>query len=166
MFAGNLDVMPIRVAVIANGDGLAIDHCVFFNCQNSVVFWEAEGEQAIMILCVNCLVYENNYSGVWTTTNTADDFEFHHNIIANGRTGWVRDNNSTHNYQIRDCIYANESKLTGNGGDDAINNDFLKMNNVQLTGKIDIEKDQSKNNYLQMKENSFGSELKAGLFKK
>jgi hypothetical protein len=40
------------------------------------------------------------------------------------------------------------------------------MNNVQLTGKTDIEKDQSKNNYLQLKENSFGSELKAGLFKK
>ena len=29
-----------------------------------------------------------------------------------------------------------------------------------------IEKDQSKNNYLQLKHGSFGSELKAGLFKK
>jgi len=166
LFAGNLDVMPIRVAVIANGDGLAIDHCVFFNCQNSVVFWEAEGGTSYHDAMRYCLVYESNYSGVWTTTNTADDFEFHNNIIADSRTGWVRDNNSTHNYQIHDCIYANNSKLTGNGGDDAINDDFLKMNNVQLTGKIDIEKDQSKNNYLQLKEDSFGSGLKAGLFKK
>ena len=166
LFAGNLDVMPIRVAVIANGNGLAIDHCVFFNCQNSVVFWEAEGGTSYHDAMRYCLVYESNYSGVWTTTNTADDFEFHNNIIADSRTGWVRDNNSTHNYQIHDCIYANNSKLTGNGGDDAINDDFLKMSNVQLTGKIDIEKDQSKNNYLQLKEDSFGSGLKAGLFKK
>jgi len=166
LFAGNVDVMSIRVAVIANGNGLALDHCVFFNCQNSVVFWDAEGGTSYHNAMRYCLVYESNYSGVWTTTSTADDFEFHHNIIANSRTGWVRDNNSRHNYQIHDCIYANNIKFTGNGGDDAINNDFLKLDNVQLTGKIDIEKDQSKNNYLQLKEGSFGSELKAGLFKK
>jgi len=57
-------------------------------------------------------------------------------------------------------------KTTGNGGDSAINDDFLKMENVQLSGVLEIEKDQSKNNYLQLKEGSFGSELQAGLFKK
>ena len=57
-------------------------------------------------------------------------------------------------------------KTTGNGGDNAITNDFLKMENVQLSGIIEIEKDQSKNNYLQLKEGSFGSNLQAGLFKK
>ena len=51
-------------------------------------------------------------------------------------------------------------------GEGTTNNDFLEMNNVQLTGTIEIEKDQSKNNYLQLKQGSFGSELKAGLFKK
>jgi hypothetical protein len=47
-----------------------------------------------------------------------------------------------------------------------INSDFLKMENVQLTGTIEIEKDQGKKNYLQIKEGSFGSALKAGLFMK
>lgn len=40
------------------------------------------------------------------------------------------------------------------------------MDNVQLTGNVEIEKDQSQNNYLQLKDGSFGSELHAGLFKK
>ena len=38
LFAGNVDVLPVRVAVTANGNGLVLDHCVFYNCQNPVVF--------------------------------------------------------------------------------------------------------------------------------
>jgi hypothetical protein len=114
-----------------------------------------------------CLVYESNYSGVWTTGATADDLEFHHNIIANGRTGWIRDKDSPHYYKIHDCIIAANKNIAGYGnGEGTSINDFLKMDNVQVTGTIEIEKDQSKNNYLQLKQGSFGSELKAGLFKK
>jgi hypothetical protein len=166
LFAGNEDVLPIRVAVIANGHGLALDHCVFFNCQNPVVFWDAEGGTSYHNAMRYCLVYESNYSGVWTTGSTADDLDFHHNIIANCRTGWIRDKNSVHHYKIHDCIFAANKNMTGYGNGEATSNDFLKMSNVQVTGTVEIEKDQSKNNYLQLKPRSFGSELKAGLFKK
>jgi hypothetical protein len=166
LFAGNVDVLPIRVAVIANGHGLVLDHCVFFNCENPVVFWDAEGGTSYHNTMRYCLVYESNYSGVWTTGSTADDLEFHHNIIANSRTGWIRDKNSMHHYKIHDCIIAANKNMAGYGnGEGTTNNDFLKMDNVQLAGAIEIEKDQSKNNYLQLKQGSFGSELKAGLFK-
>jgi hypothetical protein len=166
LFAGNVDVSPVRVAVIANGHGLVVDHCVFYNCQNSVVFWNAEGGTSYHNAMRYCLVYEANYSGVWTTDQTGDDFEFHHNIIANSHTAWTKDNKSTHHYQIHDCIFANNIKLTANGGDNAIDTDFLKMENVQSTGMVEIEKDQSSNNYLQLKKDSAGSNLHSGLFKK
>lgn len=166
LFAGNVDVMPIRVAVIAKGNGLVVDHCVFFNCQNSVVFWDGEAGKSNQNVMRYCLVYGSNYSGVWTTTSTGNDFEFHHNIIANSRTGWIRDNGSIHVYQIHDCIITDNGKFTGNGGDKAIGDDFLQKDNVRLSGKIEIEKDQGKNNYLQLKEGSFGFELNAGLIKK
>ncbi|HYV53552.1 MAG TPA: hypothetical protein VE933_03090 [Chitinophagaceae bacterium] len=166
VFAGNMDVSPIRVAVIANGHGLVLDHCVFFNCQNPVVFWDAEGGTSYHNAMRYCLVYEGNYSGVWTTGSTADDLEFHHNIIANSRIGWIRDKNSTHHYKIHDCIIAGNQNVAGYGnGQGTTNNDFVTLDNVQLTGVIEIEKDQSKNNYLQLKEGSLGSNLKAGLFK-
>jgi hypothetical protein len=166
LFAGNVDVLPVRVAVIANGHGLVLDHCVFYNCQNPVVFWNAQDGTSYRNAMRYCLVYEANYSGVWTTTQTGDDFEFHHNVIANSRTAWIRDNDSSHHYQIHDCILTSNMKMTGDGGDIAINNDFLRMQNVQLSGVVEIEKDQSKNNYLQLKEGSCGSKLQAGLFKK
>ena len=165
LFAGNVDVSPIRVGVIANGHGLVLDHCVFYNCQNPVVFWNAQEGTSHHNAMRYCLVYEANYSGVWTTEQTGDDFEFHHNIITNSRTAWIRDNNSTHHYLIHDCIFTNNMKTTGNGGDNSIDNDFIKMENVQLTGIIEIEKDQGRNNYLQLKEGSLGSNLQAGLFK-
>jgi hypothetical protein len=165
LFAGNLDVLPIRVAVIANGHGLIVDHCVFYNCQNPVVFWEAEGGVSYHNSMRYCFVYEANYSGVWTTDQTANDFDFHNNIIAHSHAGWIRDNKSTHQYLIHDCIFADNMRLTGNGGDHTIDNDFLKMENVQLQGKIEIEKDQSKKNYLQLKDGSEGAYLHAGLFK-
>jgi hypothetical protein len=166
LFAGNVDVMPIRVAVIANGDGLVVDHCVFYNCQNPVVFWSAQEGTSYHNAMRYCLVYEANYSGVWTTSQTGDDFEFHHNIIAKSRTAWIRDDKSTHHYRIHDCIFTENMKTTGSGGDKVVNDDFLKMENVQLSGVIEIEKDQSKNSYLQLKEGSFGSNLRVGLFKK
>src|SRR6516164_5033242 len=166
LFAGNVDVLPVRVAIFGNGRGLVLDHCVFYNCQNPVVFGDVQDGTSSRNAMRYCLVYEANYSGVWTTTQTGDDFEFHHNVIANSRTAWIRDDSSTHRYQIHDCILTNNMKTAGNGGDNAINNDFLKMQNVQLSGAIEIEKDQSKNNYLQLKEGSFGSNLQAGLFKK
>ena len=170
LFAGNVDVMPIRVAIIANGHGLVVDHCVFFNCQNSVVFWEAEGGTSYRNAMRYCLVYNGNYSGVWTTSNTADDFEFHHNIITAGEAAWISDP-STHHYQAHDCIFSGNAATTkysfepGVSGT-ATGNGFLKTTNVQMKGAIEIEKDQGKNNYLQLKEGSFGSELKAGLLRK
>lgn len=170
VFAGNVDVSPIRVAVIANGHGLVLDHCVFFNCQNSVVFWDAEGGTSYHNAMRYCLVYGGNYSGVWTTKNTADDFEFHHNIIAAGEVAWISDPGS-HHYQAHDCIFAGNKSTTKYSYEPGVKgapagNGFLKTTNVQTTGTVEIEKDQAKNNYLQLKEGSFGSELKAGLFKK
>jgi hypothetical protein len=165
LFAGNMDVLPVRVAVFANGHGLVLDHCVFYNCQNPVVFGYGRDGTSYRNAMRYCLVYEANYSGVWTTAQTGDDFEFHHNVIAKSRSAWIRDDQSTHHYQIRDCVLTNNMKTAGNGGNDPISNEFLKMENVQLSGAVEIERDQSKNNYLQLKKNSVGSDLGAGLFK-
>ena len=169
LFTGDVDLLPVRVAAIANGHGFVLDHCVFYHCQNPVVFWEAEGGTSHHNAMRYCLVYGAYYSGVWTTNNTAEDFEFHNNIIANCGTGWIAEGG--HHYAIQDCIFSGNTYPVGFGSDAAGGKkpnslDFLQMKNVQLAGTIEIEKDQSKKNYLQLKEGSFGSTLKAGLFKK
>lgn len=172
LFVGNVDALPLHVGVIANGYGLVIDHCVFFNCKNPVVFWKNDGKSGSRNIMRYSLVYGSYFSGVWTTQGTdGDRFDFHHNIIANTSTVWVREKGSTRRYKASDCLFADFTNLAGFGsgplsGNDATSTDFLEMKNVQTTGSVTIEKDQSKRNYLQLAEGSAGSSLKAGLFKK
>jgi hypothetical protein len=172
LFAGNIDVLPLHVGVIAKGYGLIIDHCVFFNCKNPVVFWKSEGQAGSGNAMRYCLVYGGYFSGVWTTDGTnGDTFEFHHNIIANSSTVWVREKGSTKQYKAFDCIFSDYNHLAGYGsgplrGNNPTSSDFLTMERVILSGEILIEKDQSKANYLQLKAGSFGSDLGAGLFKR
>lgn len=172
LFAGNADVLPLHLGVIANGYGLVIDHCVFFNCKIPVVFWKNEGKNGIRSAMQYCLVYGGYFAGVWTTQGTnGEDFDFHHNIIANTSTVWIREKGSQRRYKASDCIFVNYKKLAGYGSgplSDSLPSptDFLEMKNVRTTGTVIIEKDQSKRNYLQLAEGSFGSDLHAGLFKK
>ncbi len=172
LFAGNVDVLPLHVGVIANGYGLVIDHCVFFNCKIPVVFWKNDGKTGSRSAMQHSLVYDGYFCGVWTTQGThGDEFDFHHNIIANTSTIWIREKGSTRRYKASDCIFTGYKKLAGYGSgplsdSEATPTGFLEMKNVQTTGTVVIEKDQSKRNYLQLAEGSAGSELQAGLFKK
>ncbi|MBS1567691.1 MAG: hypothetical protein JST39_25125 [Bacteroidetes bacterium] len=169
LFAGNTDVLPLRLGIIANGHGVVVDHCVFFGCENSVVYGNGEEGPSRRNVMRYCIVYGSNYTGIWTTGGVADDFGFHHNIIANSRTGWMQE--GAHRYQVHDCILTGNTYPSATGSDAGGlkkpgNLEFLQMERVQVTGNIEIEKGQGKNNYLQLKEGSFGSDLKAGLFKK
>lgn len=172
LFAGNVDVLPLHVGVIANGYGLVIDHCVFFNCKIPVVFWKNDGNTGSRSAMQHSLVYGGYFCGVWTTQGTnGDDFDFHHNIIADTSTIWIREKGSIRRYKASDCIFTGYNKLAGYGSgplsdSDATSADFLEMKNVHTAGKVIIEKDQSKRNYLQLSEASIGLNLKAGLFKK
>lgn len=172
LFAGNADVLPLHVGVIANGYGLVIDHCVFFNCKIPVVFWKNDGKTGSRSAMWHSLVYGGYFCGVWTTQGTnGEAFDFHHNIIANTDTVWIREKGSTKRYKASDCIFVNYEKLAGYGSgplsdSDATTTDFLEMKNIRTNGTVIIEKDQSKRNYLQLAEGSTGLELQAGLFKK
>ncbi|GEN76428.1 hypothetical protein [Chryseobacterium hagamense] len=172
LFAGNVDVLPLHVGVIANGYGLVIDHCVFFNCKIPVVFWKNDGKTGSRSAMRHSLVYGGYFCGVWTTQGTnGEEFDFHHNIIASTATIWIREKGSTKRYKASDCIFVDYNKLAGYGSgplsdSDATTTDFLEMKNIRTGGIIIIEKDQSKRNYLQLAEGSAGWDLQAGLFKK
>ncbi len=173
LFAGNADVLPLHVGVIANGFGLLIDHCVFFNCKNPVVYWKTNGTPGHGNAMRNCLVYACYFSGIWTTKDTdGNSFDFQNNIIVNCKTAWIRETGSKQEYKISNSIFSGNIQMAGFGsgpvsGTNESDLRFLKMENVKIDPLegIKIEKDQSKRNYLQLVRGSLGSELNTGLFK-
>ncbi|MCK4887769.1 MAG: hypothetical protein KAS96_10295, partial [Planctomycetes bacterium] len=40
MFVGNPDTLDIYCAALATGDRFVVDHCVFYNCHASTVYWD------------------------------------------------------------------------------------------------------------------------------
>lgn len=65
LFAMDSYALSSNVAILANGHGLVVDHCVFYNCRNPVVFWNADGGTSKNNAMRYCIVDGAYTSGVW-----------------------------------------------------------------------------------------------------
>ena len=171
MFVGDEQVMPLHVGVIANGHGLVLEHDVFYNVRNAVVFWNAEGGTSRRNAMRNCLVYGASTSGIWTVQTDGDDFDFRNNVIANSRAAWVRERGGMRRYRANASVFADNANLAAYGGGAAgsftlTDSSFLTMQEMRLAGKVELVMDRSQRDYLHIRTGSAGSDLKAGLFTK
>jgi hypothetical protein len=170
VFAGDADVMDINCAVLATGGGFVVDHCIFRNCNAGAVFWD--GPQGVIGKGCSmryCIVDGARISGVWTC-QTAEDFEFHHNIVTRSEYFWMRKRIADpRRYRIRDCVvagnknhsgYGVESGPTGLTGPEVI----YEETNISKKGLVVFVKDKRKRNYLHVLPGTLGSGLGAGLF--
>ena len=172
MFVGDRDALNVYCAVLASGNGFVVDHSVFYNCTACAVFWDGtEGIPGKGCAMRYCIVDGAYISGVWTC-QTAEDFEFHHNIVTRSEYFWVRKRvENPSKYRIGDCIvtnnkyysgYAVESGPTGRTGSKVT----YEENNVMKRGEVVLVKDKKARKYLHVAEGAFGSDLGAGLFDK
>jgi hypothetical protein len=169
MFVGDKDTFDIYCAMLATGDRFIVDHCIFYNCHACVVFWDGlkgiPGKGCSMRYCIADGAY---ISGVWTC-QTAEDFEYHHNIVTRSEYFWVRKPGDKQKYRLHDCIvtdnrhysgYGVASGPTGQTGPEVT----YEEENVIKEGEVTLVKDKRTRNYLHVTENTFGSKLGAGLF--
>lgn len=172
MFVGDKDSLNIYCATLATGDRFVLDHNIFYNCHACVVFWDgAEGIPGKANTMRYCIVDGAYISGVWTC-QTAEDFEFHHNVVTRSEYFWMRKRTENpRKYRVHDCIVTNnkyysgygvESGPTGQTGPEVT----YEEKNVIKEGKIVLEKNKKARNYLHVVPGTLGSELGAGLFKK
>ena len=171
MFAGDRDTLDIYSAALATGHRFVVDHCIFRNCHASTVYWDGfEGIGGKGCAMRHCIVDGSYISGVWTC-QTAEDFEFHHNIITGCEYSWIRKEGDKQKYKIRNCIitdnkhycgYGVASGATGQTGPEVTYDE----ENVIKEGKVILERNKKARNYLHVVEGSSGSNLGAGLFYK
>jgi hypothetical protein len=171
LFVGNPDSLDLYCATLATGDRFVVDHCIFKNCHACVVFWDGlEGIPGRDCAMRHCIVDGAYISGVWTC-QTAEDFEFHHNIVTRSEYFWMRKSGDLLKYRLHDCIVTNnkyysgygvESGSTGQTGPEVI----YEEKNVIKKGNVVLVRDKRVKNYLHVVEGALGSKLGAGLFKK
>ena len=117
-----------------------------------------------------CIVDGAYISGVWTC-QTAEDFDFHHNIVTRSEYLWMRKPGDKQKYRLNDCIVTSNRYYSGYGVANGPTGQTgpevtYEGKNVIKEGEVTLVKDKRARNYLHIAEGTFGSELGAGLFKK
>ncbi len=171
LFAGDRDVLNIYCPVLADGDGFVVDHCIFYNCTASAVFWDGpQGRVGRENAMRYCIVDGGLISGVWTC-KTAEDFEFHHNIVTRCDYFWIRKaGEPLTEYRLHDCVVTDNEHLSGYGVESGPTGETgpeisYREEDLIKAGHVVLEKDKTARNYLHAVEGTLGSDLGAGLFK-
>ncbi len=184
VFAGDEVNIPNHLGIIANGTGIVVDHCIFYNLKQAIVYWSRKSTGHVM---KNTLIYGGYGCGVWTSA-IANDFVFENNVIANSRYAWIsqldRDQGQQEAagidkkekepilYQVNNSLIAGNQKITGTGGGPQLNFKdidpvLLKFNNTKITEQaIELDYNQESRNFLHPKVGSEAAKIGVGLFKK
>jgi hypothetical protein len=179
MFVGDEQAMPYNCPICANGQGLVVDHCIFYMCDIPAIFWDAEGGVSRGNAMRYCIVDGADIAAVWVC-QTDVDFDFHHNIITRGQYVWMRAPNNKRKYVVRDCVITDNKYESGFGTASAIYGQTapevtVEEKNVIKTGTIQLQKALvtpealsvvRPRGYLHVLPNTHGSEIGAGIFKK
>jgi hypothetical protein len=189
VFAGDEVTNPNHVAVIANGNGLRVHHCIFRGLKISVVYWTPGSSGHAMR---NCLCHDLYGSGVWTS-GVANDFDYRNNVVANCNYIWTSQGGSSAqadagglggrqaaatpstppqpvHYKVVDSYFANDRRLAGTGTGARLEYRDIDPSFLELVGTkvsespIVLERDQTKRTYLHPSADSDAAKFGAGLF--
>lgn len=172
LFLGDKHAVPNHLAILASGQGVVVDHCVFFNVKDAVVFWFSDrpAEQCEMH---HNLVVGNYGAAVWTWS-AAGDFKYYNNVVANANVFWVLNKDEKNSYEVSNSLVIGYNELVNKGGgprDFGVKADpnKLKLSNdvlIKKDGRIELDEDPTSRNYLHIKPGTLGANLGAGLFTK
>jgi hypothetical protein len=114
LFVGDEEALPYNIPVCANGQGVVIDHCVFYKSDIPAIFWDAEDGISRGNAMRYCIVDGADIAAVWTC-QTADDFEFHHNVVTRSQYLWMRAPANRTTYTMHDCVITDNEYDSGCG---------------------------------------------------
>lgn len=170
LFIGDRHAIPNHVAILASGHGVVVDHNVFYNVKDAVVFWHSTRPAEGCEMHHNLVV--GNYGAAVWSWSLAEDFKYHHNVIANANIFWVLHKDAKLSYKLSDSMIIGYNELVRKGGgpaDFGIEADPKKLQFGEgviqkKNAKVEIVEDQTQRNYLHLKPGTLGADLGAGLF--
>jgi len=189
LFAGDEVTNPNHVAIIANGNGVNVHHCIFRGLKISVVYWTPGSSGHAMTNCLCCDLYG---SAVWTS-GIMGDFVYRNNVVTSCNYVWTSQGGASAlvdaggrggrqaapaptapqqpiHYKVVESYFASNRRLTGTGTGARlqykdIDSGFLDMAGAKVSDQtIALERDQSKRSYLHPVAGSEAARIGAGLF--
>ncbi len=174
MFVGDKDASHIQVGIIAHGDEVKIDHCVFYNAKNAVVYWQDSGNGSKTgNSFTNNIVYGAFQTAVWLAWPD-NDFVFKNNIITNCRYAFIKNSFNKTKYSIDNSCILNNQFYQGVSDSSGVHPEEFTMNenNIIKEGEITLRliaenvDEPLPLDYLHAIPGTTGYNLKAGLFNK
>lgn len=180
MFVGDANVSQIQVGVIAHGNEIKIDHCIFYRVRNTVVFFQDSGNGIKNGNCLTNSIIFGASQAIWTVSPDKD-FKFENNIVSNCRYVWVKDNFNTTKYAIDHCVIVNNQYYKGIPDNVRLSpGEFeINENNVTKSGEISLRLTDNDDkplllgvdeplpiDYMHVIPNTTGYNMGAGLFNK
>jgi hypothetical protein len=170
LFVGDEHVIPNHLAVLASGQGIVVDHCVFYKCKDAVVYWRSNEPSKNCAMHHNLLI-DNYGGGVWAWT-VDDDFKFYNNVISNINVFWEANDEDNRVYTLSNSVVVGYNSLVNSGGGafgygEPVNPGKVKFGDdviVKKEGRLEIIEDPTDRYYLHLKPGTLGSDLGAGLF--
>lgn len=172
LFIGDKYAIPNHLGVLASGHGVVVDHCVFFNVKDAVVFFLSDRPAERCEMHHNLVV--GNYGAAVWSWSAAEDFKYYNNVVANANIFWVLNEDGKNSYSLSNSMVIGYDALVNKGGGatgfgekaDPKKLKFGKDVVINKDGKVEIEEDPTKRNYLHLKPGTLGANLGAGLFTK
>jgi hypothetical protein len=139
MFVGDANISQIQAGVIAHGNEVRIDHCVFYKTRNTVVFFQDSGNGIKNGNGLTNSIIFGASQAVWTAWPDKD-FKFENNIVSNCRYVWVKNSFNITKYSINNCLIVNNQYHKGIPDDVRLNPGEFEIaeNNVTKEGEISL----------------------------
>lgn len=170
LFIGSRNAVPNHLGILANGNTLEVDHCVFYGVKDALVMWNSPATNSSFHH--NLIV--DSYGGAIWTWSTSSDFKFFNNAISNSNVVWILEKEEKESFNIENSIIVGYKSLVNKGGGaqgfgEKGDDGKLKLSPTVILkkeGRLDIIEDQTNRNFLHIEPGTLGSNLGAGLFTK
>lgn len=170
-FIGERFSSPIQGAIYTYGEGLNINHCVFYNCRNGILRFYNKANTGYKNSITHNIIWGAYEGALWFDTDP--ELIFRNNIISNCQYFWFKLDGDNEEYKFSDCVITNVdyyvTTMTTKGIKERnIGTTNIDEINVKKAGEVNLIYNSSENlpkNYLHVTEGSLGYEFNAGIFK-
>lgn len=172
LFLGDIHAAPNHLPVLASGQGVVVDHCVFYGVKDAVVFWHSDKPAENCEMHHNLIV--NIYGAAVWSWSLEEDFKYYNNVVTDAETFWILDKDEKNSFHVENSLVVGYNQLVNKGGGPAGLGDPADPSKLKLgektiilrEGGLEIVKDPTSKHYLHLAPGTLGSELGAGLFYK